>query len=194
MAGRDVDEYRALRDTIASRGTWRPALMLAGTSAWAAVLIAVLVLLPYPLASTIPLLVLVATFETIRNLHFGSERIGRYLQVFYEESSSQAKRFADTPSWESVAMVFGTRVPGAAGHPLFVLVLGLEAVINFLAVILPGPVPLELGLLAVPHLAFIVWLIAADRGMRRQRAVELARFRALHAATDRDTGGGSAQS
>jgi hypothetical protein len=178
MAGRDVHEYRVLRDTIALRGTWRPALLLGGTAVWAAVLIAVLVLLPYPLASTIPLLVLVAAFETIRSLHFGSERIGRYLQVFHEEAGGK-NRLADTPAWEGVAMVFGARVPGAGGHPLFVPLFGLATAINFLAVLLPGPIPVELGLLTVPHLAFLVWLVASDRAMRAQRAVELARFREL---------------
>jgi hypothetical protein len=184
MRGHDADEYGVLRETIARRGTWRPALMLLGTAAWAALLIAVLVLLPYPLASTIPLLVLVAAFETVRTLHFGSERIGRYLQVFYEEAGGRAKRLAETPSWERVVMVFGTKVPGAGGHPLFAPVFGLATAINFLAVILPGPIPLELGLLAIPHGAFLVWLIASDRAMRAQRAVELERFRHLHAETE----------
>jgi hypothetical protein len=179
MASRDADEYRVLRDTIARRGTWRPALMLAGTAMWAALLIAVIVLLPYPLASTIPLLVLVAAFETIRTFHFGTERIGRYLQVFHEQAPDPRNRLADTPSWESVAMAFGSGVPGAGGHPLFAPIFGMATAINFLAVLLPGPVPLELGLLAIPHVAFLVWLIASDRAMRAQRAVELARFRAL---------------
>ncbi len=160
--------------------------MLGGTAAWAALLVAVLVLLPYPLASIIPLLVLVAAFETVRTLHFGSERIGRYLQVFYEEEDG-AKRLAETPSWESVAMGFGAKMPGAGGHPLFAPVFGLAAAINFLAVVLPGPIPLELGLLAVPHLAFLGWIAATDRAMRAQRGVELARFRELLGKIDQRT-------
>ena len=86
---------------------------------WAALLIAVLVLLPYPVAAAIPLLVLVVTFEVIRPLHFGAERIGRYLQVFYEEAGEPGRSLSDTPSWERVAMSFGA-VPGVGGHPLFV--------------------------------------------------------------------------
>ncbi len=125
---------------------------------------------------------MVTASESVRSHHFGSERIGRYLQVFYEEAGRGEKRLAETPSWESVAMVFGPKVPGAGGHPLFAPLFGLATTINFLAVMLPDPVPLELGLLAVPHLAFIGWLVATDRAMRAQRAVELARFRALHAA------------
>ena len=39
-----------------------------------------------------------------------------------------------------------------------------------------GRSPIEFGLLAIPHLAFIAWLVASDRAMRTQRAIELARF------------------
>ncbi len=41
-------EYLVLRQTIAHRGTLRPVLVLGGIAVWAALLIAVLVLLPYP--------------------------------------------------------------------------------------------------------------------------------------------------
>ena len=47
--------------------------------------IAVLVWLPNPLAAIVPLVVLVSTFEVVRVLHVGVERIGRYVQVFFEE-------------------------------------------------------------------------------------------------------------
>ena len=33
--------------------------------------------------------------------------------------------------------------------------------------------------LAVPHVAFVVWMLYCDRAMRKQRATELARYRAL---------------
>lgn len=156
--------------------------MLTGTVAWAALLTAVLVWLPYPLASVIPLLVLLATFEATRPLHFGSERLGRYLQVFYEEAGP-IRPLAEVPSWERVAMVFGRGVPGAGGHPLFIPIFGLATLVNYLAVILPGPIAMELGSLAVPHVALLVWLVINDRAMRAQRAIELARFRAMRDET-----------
>jgi hypothetical protein len=146
--------------------------------AWAALLTAVLVWLPYPIAAAIPLLALTATFEVIRPLHFGAERIGRYLQVFYEEDGDQGRAISDTPSWERVAMNFGT-VPGVGGHPLFVPLFSIAAALNYLAVLLPEPAAVELGVMALPHLAFIAWLFAADRAMRNQRAIELARLRQL---------------
>jgi len=171
-------EYLVLRRTIAHRGALRPVLVLCGMSIWAALLIAVLVLLPYPVASAIPLLILVVTFEVIRPLHFGAERIGRYVQVFYEENGQPGRALSDTPSWERIAMSFG-HVPGVGGHPLFVPLFFIATAANFLAVLLPSPVAVEVGVMVVPHLAFIAWLIAADRAMRRQRAIELTRLREL---------------
>jgi len=152
--------------------------MLCGTGIWAALLTVVLILLPYPVAAAIPLLVLVVTFEVIRPLHFGAERIGRYLQVFYEEQGEPGRELRDTPAWERVAMSFGT-VPGVGGHPLFVPAFVLACVVNYLAVLLPQPLAVEMSVMAIPHLAFIAWLAAAHRSMRNQRAFELARLRDL---------------
>ena len=80
-------------------------------------------------------------------------------------------------------MRFGASVPGAAGHPLFVPLFALATAVNFLAVILPGPVAIEIGWMAVPHAAFVIWLIRADRAMRTQRETDLARFRELKETT-----------
>lgn len=173
-------EYRVLRETIATRGTLRPVLALSGIAGWAMILTAVLVWIPYPVAAIIPLLVLLATFEVIRPLHFGAERIGRYLQVFYEEDGQPERKLSETPSWERVAMRLSA-VPGTGGHPLFVPVFFLATIVNTLPVLLAQPraTPIELTALGVPHAAFLIWLFNADRAMRKQRAVELEQFRAL---------------
>ena len=142
---------------------------------------AVLVWLPYPVAAALPLFVLAVTFEVIRPLHFGAERIGRYVQVFYEEDGEPGRPLSDTPSWERVAMSFG-RVPGVGGHPLFVPLFFIATALNYLAVLLPEPAAVEFGVMALPHLAFIAWLATADRAMRNQRAIELARLRELRDA------------
>lgn len=146
---------------------------------WAVALIAVLVLLPYPVAAAIPLLVIAVTFEVIRPLHFGAERIGRYIQVFYEEDGDPGRALGETPSWERVAMSFGA-APGVGGHPLFVPLFLIATAINYLAVLLPEPAAVEMSVMAIPHLAFIAWLVAADRAMRTQRAIELERLRELN--------------
>lgn len=173
-------EYLVLRRTIAQRGALRPVLVVIGIGLWALVVTAVVAWVPYPVAAAIPLLLLAATFEAIRPLHFGAERIGRYLQVFYEEAGEPGRPLRDLPSWERVAMRFG-KVPGVGGHPLFVPVFFLATLANYLAVVIPGPLPIEMGALAIPHLAFIAWLIAADRAMKRQREIELTRMRELAA-------------
>lgn len=173
-------EYRILRETIAFRGTLRPVLTVIGVGLWAVILTAVLAWIPYPVAAVLPLLVLLATFEAIRPLHFGAERIGRYLQVFYEEDGQPERPLPQTPSWERVAMRLST-VPGTGGHPLFVPVFFLATIVNTLPVLLAQPLAthIELAALAVPHVAFMVWLLNADRAMRTQRAADLEQFRQL---------------
>jgi hypothetical protein len=153
--------------------------MLCGITIWAVLLIAVLALLPYPFLAVLPLLALLVVFEVIRPLHFGAERIGRYVQVFYEEAGEPDRALSDTPSWERIAMRFGT-VPGVGGHPLFVPMFFLATAINYFAVLLPGPAAVELSVMAIPHLGFIAWLVATDRAMRSQRAIELARLREFY--------------
>lgn len=154
-------------------------LALAGFAVWAVVTISVLVWLPNPLAAVVPLLVLVAAFEVTRSLHLGVERIGRYLQVFFEESSANEEGTLAPPAWERTAMRFGPTIPGAGGHPLYLPIFLMATLVNFVAVILPGPLLVEVGTLLVPHATFLVWMIYCDRGMRKQRASELARFREL---------------
>src|SRR5215207_9940806 len=101
LAGR---EYASLRETIRTRGGARPMIFLAGFATWAIALLSVLILLPNPIASVVPLLVLLATFEVVRSLHLGVERIGRYVQVFFEEGVSGAAPLS-APAWEHTAMV-----------------------------------------------------------------------------------------
>jgi hypothetical protein len=171
-------EFAALRETIRARGGARPVVFLAGLIGWAVVLVAMLAWLPAPIASVVPLLILLATFEVIRSLHLGVERIGRYIQVFFEERDG-GSAVTTPPAWEHTAMAFGPTLPGAGVHPYFLPVFFMATTVNFLAVVFPGPVMVELATLAVPHVSFLIWLVYCDVGMRKQRASELARFRAL---------------
>jgi hypothetical protein len=181
VAGR---EYAALRETIRSRGGARPIVFVIGLVAWAAALLGVLAWLATPVAPVVPLLTLVGTFEAVRALHLGVERIGRYLQVYFEENPSSSAP-TGPPAWEHTAMAFGPTLPGAGVHPYFLPVFFMATIVNFLAVIFPGPVMVELVTLGVPHLAFVGWLIRSDRTMRRQRVAELARFRELRSEARR---------
>ena len=179
MTEQQLHEFRSLRDAVASRGQLRVGLTVAGVCVWALVLTALIIALPYPVAAIVPLTVLVTTFEAVRTLHFGAERIGRYLQVFYEEVNAGPDSVLKPPAWERTAMAFGAAVPGAAGHPLFAPIFALVTLVNLVAVMLAEPLPEELALLTLPHLAFLAWMVRTDAAMRAQRATELARFREL---------------
>ena len=169
-------EYLVLRRTIAQRGALRHILFLCGAGAWALTLTVVLVWLQHSLAFLIPLLMLAATFEAIRPLHFGAERIGRYLQVFYEEIGEPTRPLRDTPSWERVAMQFGS-VPGVGGHPLFLPIFLLATAVNFMAALWPRPSFMDHVVLAVMHALFAGWVFSAHRAMKTQRGIELERMR-----------------
>lgn len=175
-------EFAALRATIQSRGNLKLCLLLTGIVAWAALLALTLVWLPPALASAMPLVVLVATFEAVRSAHLGAERIGRYVQVFFEETRGGSA--ASAPAWERTAMAMSPGVPGAGGHPYFLPVFLMAAVVNFTGVFLLRGDALAIAAGAVTasavlHAAFASWLLYCDRGMRRQRHVELERYRAL---------------
>ena len=166
-------EYRALRETIATRGTVRIVLFPVTFVAWSLVAVTLLLLGPIPIGSVFPLAILVAGFEAIHALHVGVERIGRYLQVFYEGAG------ADGPRWETTAMAVGPALPGGGIDPLFTMVFAGATVLNALAALLPPPTPVELAAVGALHGAFLVRVARARLAAARQRAVELESFRAL---------------
>jgi hypothetical protein len=98
-------EFTVLRQTIASRGTARMVLFPLSVLGWAALAGTLTLLGGSPVASLFSLGVLAAGFEAIHALHAGVERIGRYLQVFYEAETTG-------PKWETTAMAVGPALPG----------------------------------------------------------------------------------
>ena len=104
MTVREQDEYSALRATIRERGTARVYVFTAGVAAWAAAAIATAALASTPVAALLPLLVLAAAFEGVFALHVGVERIGRYLQVFYETNPPAPPGLPALPNWETHIM------------------------------------------------------------------------------------------
>jgi hypothetical protein len=166
MTERDLEEYKALRATIRQRGTARMWVFVTGFAAWGLVsMIANFVSLP--LATLVPLVLLAGVFEAVFGLHVGVERIGRYLQVFYEDR------------WEQTAMAFGAPLSGSGSDPLFVTLFGLAAICNFMPVLLVLPVRVELAVIGGAHALFIIRLIVARQVASRQRAADLERFRQI---------------
>jgi hypothetical protein len=165
-------EYAALRQTIASRGTTRMVLLPVTLIGWSALSLLLLLFSELPVASLITLAVLVGGFEAIHALHVGVERIGRYLQVFYETGS-------DAPRWETTAMAVGPSLPGGGIDPLFAVLFVAAALLNVMAALLPQPTPLEIGVVSLVHAGFVFRVVRARGAAARQRAVELESYRAL---------------
>jgi hypothetical protein len=177
MTGREQDEYRELRATIRERGTARIYLFVAGMAAWTAATIAATPLASTPLATLLPLLLLASVFEAIFALHIGVERIGRYIQVFYEMDAD-----GDGPQerrWEHAAMDFG-RPPGApALDALFTVPFLLAAAFNIAPAMLLNPIQAELIFVGGAHGLFLLRVVVARQAAARQRTIDLERFRQL---------------
>jgi hypothetical protein len=165
-------EFAALRQTIATRGTARVLLFPVTLISWAALTVVLLLFSELPIAALLPLAILAAGFEAIHALHVGVERIGRYVQVFYEGE-------VDGPRWETTAMAVGPALPGGGIDPLFTVVFVGAAIVNLLPALLPTPTPIELGVVGALHAAFLFRVVRARGAAARQRAVELESFKAL---------------
>ena len=105
-------EFVTLRRTIATRGTVRIILFPVTMLGWASLALIVIMFSQAPVAVLFPLAVLVGGFEAIHALHVGVERIGRYLQVYYENAETG-------PRWETTVMAVGPALPGGGIDPLF---------------------------------------------------------------------------
>lgn len=166
-------EYLALRQTIAARGTVRVVLLPVTVISWAVT--ALLLFATFnsqPVAVVFPLAMLGAGFEAIHALHAAVERIGRYLQVYYEGG-------ADAPQWETAATAVGPALPGGGIDPLFTVVFFSATILNVIPALLPQPTPTELGVIGGLHLLFLIRVVRARIAAARQRAVELESFRAV---------------
>jgi len=173
MMPRELEEYKALRATVRERGTARIWIFVTGVVAWAAVSLATAAIAAPPVASIVPLLVVAATFEAIFARHIGVERIGRYIQVFFETD-------AEVRNWEQTAMAFGRPKGAARLDALFSIPFALAALVNVLPAVIAGPTPSELIFVGGAHALFLLRLGAAREIAKRQRAADLQRFRELY--------------
>jgi hypothetical protein len=87
-------EFATLRQTIAMRGTVRILLLPVTLVGWSLLAGALVLFNDLPVGALLSLAVLIGGFEAIHALHVGVERIGRYIQVFYEGGP-------DGPRWET---------------------------------------------------------------------------------------------
>lgn len=167
-----LSEYEALRATIRERGTRRIYVVLAGLAAWGALTIALLFAELQGGVTLVPFLILAATFELNFFIHTGVERIGRYIQVFFEEAG-------DSMGWETVAMNYGARFPGGL-DPLFVNVFSASAAVNFFSSLASaGRRPGWIAISLIAHSLFAYRIVSARKAAASQRALDLDRFRNL---------------
>lgn len=150
---------------------------------WAATAVATAAVITVAVSTLVPLLILVAGFESIFALHVNVERIGRYLQVFHER---------DEPGWETVAARLGNATPSVP-DPLFARFFVLATSVNFLPAALGWENIPELVVLAVLHILFINRIRLARAFAAAQRDKDLERFVSLEqeitsGAVVRDTG------
>ncbi len=169
-------EYLVLRQTIATRGTVRMTMVPVTFIGWSATTLVLMLFSQLPVGALLSLAVLAAGFETIHALHVGVERIGRYLQVFYEERTSTDEL---SPRWETTAMAVGPTLPGGGVDPLFSILFLSATALNLMPMALPGVSTVEAVVIGALHLALAVRIVRARAAAARQRAVELDRYRQL---------------
>ncbi len=165
-------EFAVLRQTIAVRGALRMVIAPATLFTWASLTLVLMLFSELPIAALLPLAVLASGFEAIHALHVGVERIGRYIQVFYEGRG-------DGPRWETTAMEVGPALPGSGVDPLFSVLFLFATVLNLIPALLPEPTPIEIGVIASLHVAFGIRVIRARVAAAKQRGIELERYRAI---------------
>ncbi len=180
MTPREQVEYSELRATIRERGTARVWIFVVGMVAWGGLAAATSALAATPVATLLPLLVAAAAFEGVFALHVGVERIGRYLQVFYERDGGDAR-------WEHTAMGFGRPRHAVGADALFFTPFLLAALFNLVPALVLQPTPPELIFIGGAHALFVIRLVAARAGARQQRAVDLARFEEIKRSEPHDT-------
>lgn len=178
-------EYRAFRDTIRERGTVRLVLAWLVLAWWGTLALVVWVTGVVPAMTLVPLLVLAAGFETVAALHLNVERIGRYVQVEFEEASQDDPRSATTrgPRWEHASMAYGRTWPKGGVDPLLSLPFLAATALNLLPA--TGALPLEVGGLALAHALVLVRIVAVRDRARKQRVEDLERFREVRRQLDK---------
>src|SRR6188508_370818 len=168
MSDHSPAEYQGLRATIRERGTLRICIVVAGLIAMTGLIVALRATQLSGVIALLPLLVLAATFEINFFVHTGVERIGRYLQVFYEER-------AGTTGWETTAMNYGAKYPSGL-DPLFSVLFAAAALLSFLSTLVVAHEPGWMACSLAGHLGLAYRIVTARALASAQRSLDLDRF------------------
>jgi hypothetical protein len=175
-----VEEYRALRATIRERGSLRMLVGALTFVSWAALAATLAALFVVPALGLLSLVVLAAGFEVVHAAHVGVERIGRYVEVRYENHHPTG------PAWETTATSLAGRAGAGLGtDPLFSGLFVMAAVLNLIPMALMGadaegglrPLAAEMAIYFGLHLILVVRVAVARRAASGQRQRDLDLFR-----------------
>ena len=167
MTPRELEEYRALRATIRERGTARVWIFVVGLGIWGGLVIATASPSPrcrrrrccrcwrWPASS-----------KRVFALHTGVERVGRYIQVFYESDRPGDSLELGTHR-DGVRPCLSEAAPAIRCSRRF---FWIATVCNFIPAVLAGAVPVEWTVIGVAHVLFIVRVVIAERHARRDSA------------------------
>ena len=172
-----IEEYRALRATIRERGSLRVILALVSVGLWALLAATLQWTAARSLTWLLPLTVLGLGADIVGALHVGVERIGRYIQVEYEETDPLD---STGPHWEHVAMTPGASLPRGGLQPLFTGWFGCAALVNWLLAASSDALPVQ-ALLLVAHGAVLLRLWWYRHFAQTQRQRDLQHFTRIRA-------------
>jgi len=162
-------EYRSLRKTIQTRGSLRFTIAAATFFVWAALSMWCWTSAAGLIPAMLPLFVLIAGFEIVLSIHTGVERIGRYVQRFFEDGGP------NPPAWEHIAVAMGPHWHSPGGvDPLFSLAFVVAAFLNFTLVGASADSTQWVIGMGIPHLIFSVRILSARRFAAMQRKIDLA--------------------
>ena len=112
-------------------------------------------------------------FEAVLAIHTGVERVGRYIQVFFEDATSD-------PGWESPVMTYGRMFPGERQRSdVHRDIFSPRPSSTSFQYCSPARCPIEYGVVGTIHALFAARVLLARRHAVRQRALDLDRFQAI---------------
>jgi hypothetical protein len=162
-------EYRSLRETIQTRGSLRFTIAAATFFVWAALSLWCWTSSAGFIAGLVPLVVLIAGFEVVLAIHTGVERIGRYVQLTFENGGPTP------PAWEHIAVAMGPRWLSPWGlDALFSVTFVAAVFFNFVLVGAAADSTRTTVLASVTHLSALVRILQARRFAAMQRKIDFA--------------------
>ena len=175
-----LEEFRALRATIRERTTARVQLVVLVWVAWAALALAIMLVVPAPLLLLVPLALLLAGFEANLRVVRGTDVMAAYLRVTFEEDRG-------VPAWETASARLDRRGRATRDDPLFIWIFVALVAASYLCVVLASGETAEasarnrqdvvdLALVTASHVGVAIRFVVARRWLQAVRRADGDRF------------------